>query len=307
MPHASGPHTRRSFLQHSALAAGALLAGRSARAWPDAAPYGGFKMGLQSYSLRAFSAEEALQHTSTLGVRYWESYSKHIPVSTLPANISQYKSLLSDAGVTLLAYGVVSFDEKETAAREIFDFARAVGLVSISANPKKDAATFDLLDKLVEEYQVPIAIHNHGPGALYDKADDVLAMVKDRHPLIGGCVDTGHYLRSDEDPVEVIQKLGARVFGVHLKDVRTIRDAAEMQRLTESLPRNRAEQLKREGKIFTILGEGELDVVGCLRELRKLDYQRCLSLEYEENEQNPLSDIEVCLKAVREAVEKLAG
>lgn len=298
---------RREFLQVSALAAGALVAGRSGFAFPGEDPYGGFKMGLQSYSLRAFDAEPALQHTKTLGLKYWESFSKHIPVSTLPANISRYKAMLDEAGITLLAYGVVSFDDNETAAREIFDFAKAVGLVSISANPKKNAATFDLLDTLVEEYNIPIAIHNHGPGALYDKADDVVVAVKDRHPLIGACVDTGHYLRSDENPVEVIEKLGPRVFGVHLKDVKTIRNAAEIERLSQALPQNRVNQLKREGKIFTILGEGELDVVGCLRALRKLDYQRSLSLEYEENEQNPISDIELCLKAVRDAVTKLAA
>jgi sugar phosphate isomerase/epimerase len=298
--------SRREFLQLSAASASAVFVGGSALAFADDDPYGGFKMGLQSYSLRAFDAEPALNHTRTLGLKYWESYSKHIPVSTLPANISRYKAMLDEAGVTLLAYGVVSFDDNETAAREVFDFAKAVGLISISANPKNNAATFDLLDKLVEEYGIPIAIHNHGPGALYDKADDVVVAVKDRHSLIGACVDTGHYLRSDENPVEVIEKLGPRVFGVHLKDVKTIRDAAEIERLSQTLPQNRVDQLKREGKIFTILGEGELDVVGCLRALRKLDYQRSLSLEYEESEQNPISDIELCLKAVRDAVQKLS-
>jgi sugar phosphate isomerase/epimerase len=302
----SAPLLRREFLKLSALTGGALLLCRSGRAFADDDPYGGFKMGLQSYSLRAYDAEPALQHTKTLGLKFWESFPKHIPVSTLPANVSRYKAMLDEAGVTLLAYGVVNFDDNETAARETFDFAKAVGLVSISANPKKNAATFDLLDKLVEEYGIPIAIHNHGPGALYDKADDVVVAVKDRHPLIGACVDTGHYLRSDENPVEVIERLGPRVFGVHLKDVKTIRDPAEIERLSRTLSRNRVDQLKREGKIFTILGEGELDVVGCLRALRKLDYQRSLSLEYEENEQNPLSDIELCLKAVRDAVQNLA-
>jgi sugar phosphate isomerase/epimerase len=303
----SAPLLRREFLKLSALTGGTLLLCRSGRAFADDDPYGGFKMGLQSYSLRAYDAEPALQHTKTLGLKFWESFPKHIPVSTLPANVSRYKAMLDEAGVTLLAYGVVNFDDNETAARETFDFAKAVGLVSISANPKKNAATFDLLDKLVEEYGIPIAIHNHGPGALYDKADDVVVAVKDRHPLIGACVDTGHYLRSDENPVEVIERLGPRVFGVHLKDVKTIRDPAEIERLSRTLSRNRVDQLKREGKIFTILGEGELDVVGCLRALRKLDYQRSLSLEYEESEQNPISDIELCLKAVRDAVQKLAA
>lgn len=298
--------SRRSFLQGTALAAGAAVLGMP-RSLPAAEedPYGGFRMGLQSYSLRAFKLDEALQHTRTLGVGYWEAYPGHIRLNTLPAHISRHKAKLDEAGVSLIAYGVLGFDENETKAREAFDFAQAMGLKSISANPKKNAATFDLLDRLVEEYGIPIAIHNHGPGHIYDKVDDVLEMVQDRHPKIGACVDTGHYIRSNEDPVEVIEKLGPRVFGVHLKDAKTIRDPEEIERLSKELPKHRANQLQREGKIFTILGEGELDVVGCLRALRKLQYDHCLSLEYEENADNPLSDIEVCLKTVRDAVKKV--
>ena len=265
-------------------------------------PYGGFKMGIQSYSLRGYEVDEAMAHSEKLGLHYWEAFRNHIPISTVPGYIKEQQEKLADSGITLAAYGVVGFDSNETKAREIFDFAKAMGLMSISANPKKDEATFELLDKLVEEYQIPIAIHNHGPGADYDKVDDVLKWVDGRSPLLGACVDTGHYLRSDEDPVEVIHKLGKRVFGVHLKDVRTIQSDDERAKLMKELPKNRANQLKREGKIFTILGEGELNVVGVLRALREIDYDRNLSLEYEENPQNPLSDIELCLKAVREAV-----
>ena len=47
------------------------------------------------------------------------------------------------------------------------------------------------------------------------------------------------------------------------------------------------------------------DVLGCLKVLRKLKFQNCMSLEYEENPKNPLSDIEVCLRVVREAAAKL--
>jgi sugar phosphate isomerase/epimerase len=126
---------------------------------------------------------------------------------------------------------------------------------------------------------------------------DVVDLVMNRHPQIGACIDTGHYLRSNEDPVQAIRTLGPRVFGVHLKDVRTIRDAAELAKLEKTLPEGRVRQLKAEGKLFTILGEGELDIPGCLTALREVHYSRCVSLEYEENEQNPLSDIELCLQA----------
>ena len=265
-------------------------------------PYGGFKMGLQSYSLRGYDVDEALAHSKKMGIHYWEAFSKHLPISTLPSHIQEQQAKLKDAGITLAAYGVVGFDDNETKAREIFDYAKSMGLMSISANPKKDEATFALLEKLVEEYQIPIAIHNHGPGADYDKVEDVLHWVKGRHPLIGACVDTGHYLRSDEDPVDVINKLGKRVFGVHFKDVRTIHSDEERARLMKELPQGRAAQLEREGKIFTILGEGELNIVGVLRALRNIGYDRNLSLEYEENPENPLSDIELCLKAVRDGV-----
>ena len=132
-----------------------------------------------------------------------------------------------------------------------------------------------------------IAIHNHGPGANYDKIRDVEEVVRDRHPKIGACVDTGHYLRSDEDPVDAIQRLGKRVFGVHLKDVKTL------------------ERNGKRDKLFTILGQGDLKVFECLKALRALNYENCLALEYEETPENPLSDIEISLKTVREAAARL--
>lgn len=297
--------SRRHFLQ-SAVAGGAALAvaGRASTLLA-ADDWGGFKMGLQSYTLRNFDTAQALEYTKKLGLHYWESFNKHIPVATLPATITGYKKQLGDAGVQMIAYGVVGFDANETKAREIFDFAKAMDLLSISADPQQDKATFDLLDKLVAEYDIAIGIHNHGPGHRYDKVSDTLKWVKDRHPKIGGCVDTGHYLRSDENIVEVIEQLGSRVFGVHFKDVRTIKDSAETEKLMKELTPGRAEALKKEGKIFTILGEGELDVVGCLKALKKLNYQYGVSLEYEEHPENPISDIEQCLKTVKDALTKV--
>ncbi len=283
--------TRRDLLKSTgaALAAAAVPGVLTAADPPD--PYAGFRMGIQSYSLRGYDLEQALQHTRDFGLKYWEAYPRHIPLSTVPAEVDKQKQLLASYGVTLLAYGVVGFDANETSARRIFDFAQAIGLTSISANPKKDQTVFALLEKLVEEYKIPIAIHNHGPGAEYDKISDVEEWTKDRHPLIGACVDTGHFLRSDENPVEAIERLGKRVFGCHLKDVRTVRDDAG----------------RPQRKVMTILGEGDLDTAGCLRALKKYGFDRCLSLEYEENHEHPLADIRACLEHVRAAAAKLSG
>lgn len=274
--------SRRDFLKAGAAAAAAACAAPLAieAADPATDPYRGFRMGIQSYSLRGFKVQEALEISKKLGLKFWESYPAHIPASSVPKNVEEQKAMLAAAGVKLVAFGVVGFNDNESKAREIFDFAKAIGIESISADPAKNAATFKLLDKLVEEYGIAIAIHNHGPGASYDKIDDVVNAVKDHHPKIGACVDTGHYLRSKENPVDALERLKERVFGVHLKDV-------------------------KDAKVFKILGEGDLDLLGCLKVLDKIKYKYCLALEYEENPQNPVPDIEICLQNVQKAVAKL--
>ena len=213
--------SRREFLQWTAAATGVAAMSPIIGLAADPDPYGGFKMCIQSYSLRGFDGKTAMQHSQKMGLKYWESFRNHIPMDTAPEKIEAAKAMLKEHGITLLAFGVEGFNDNEGAARKAFDFAKAMGVMSISADPQKNKATFDLLDKLVAEYDIAIAIHNHGPKASYDKVTDVQTWVKDRHPKIGACVDTGHYLRSDEDPVEVIEKLGKRVFGVHLKDFKS--------------------------------------------------------------------------------------
>jgi len=274
--------SRRDFLKTTAAAGAAALVG--ANLTPLAAaekdPYAGFRMGIQSYSLRGFDVVKALETTKKLGLHYWEAYPNHIAVSTVPAQVAKSKKLLDTAGVRMIAFGVMPFSDDETKAREYFDFAKTMGIETLSANPNKDMATFKLLDKLVEEYEINIAIHNHGPGAKYDKIDDVVNIIKGHHPRVGACVDTGHYLRSSENPVEALERLGDRVYGVHLKDVKNT-------------------------KIMTILGEGDLDVAGCLKLLKQNDYAHSLAIEYEENPDNPVSDIEVCLSHVRDVIKQL--
>jgi inosose dehydratase len=275
--------SRREFLKAGAAAVAVVCTGAAPLTADDSAndPYRGFKMGIQSYTLREFKVGEALEISKKLGLHYWESYPAHIPASSVPKNIEEQKAMLAAANVKLIAFGVVGFNDDESKAREMFDFAKKIGIESLSADPAKNEATFKLLDKLVEEYAINIAIHNHGPGASYDKIDDVVNAVKDHHPRIGACVDTGHYLRSKENPVEALERLKDRLFGVHLKDV-------------------------KDAKIFKILGEGDLDVLGCLKVLQQIKYKYCLALEYEENAKNPIPDLEICLENVRQAMAKLA-
>jgi sugar phosphate isomerase/epimerase len=241
-------------------------------------------MGLQSYSLRGIGPggkpdlDAALAATRELGLHYWESYPAHIPTVTDAPTIAAYKKKLQDAGVTVLGYGVVRLTADREAGRSVFDFARQMGLDYLSADPGPDS--FDVLDKLVEEFGVNVGIHNHGPGHRWEKIDTIAAAIKNHSPRIGCCVDTGHFLRSREDPVRAVEVFGPRAYGVHLKDV-------------------------KDARTFTILGEGDLRTAELLKTLARLNYRYGLNLEYEEKPKDPMDDIRACLKTTREAIAML--
>ena len=156
--------------------------------------------------------------TKDLGLHFWEAFPAHIPQTNDPAKIRAIKDQLEAAGVQLSGYGVVHLSSDEAANRKLFEFAKAMGLGYLSVDP--DPESFDLLDKLVEEYDVPIGIHNHGPGHRFALIDTIASAIKNHSPKIGCCIDTGHFLRSKEDPVHAVEVFGKRVYGVHLKDVK---------------------------------------------------------------------------------------
>lgn len=274
--------TRRHLLAASVAGLAAGVTVRGTWATTIQSPYGPFKMGIQSYSLRGYEVDEALAKSKELGLKYWESFRNHLPMTDDSRKLAEYKQKLDDHGITLMAYGVQRFTKNTDENRKQFEFARAMGITSLSADPDPDS--FDSLDKLVEEYKVNIAIHNHGPGARFDKIESVVKAIANHHERIGACVDTGHFLRSDESPVAAIKAFGPRTYGVHLKDVKNLPDGK---------------------KQFTVLGKGDLDIVGCLKELAKLRYEHCMALEYEENPKDPIADIRECMAAVQAAVKRV--
>src|SRR5579859_6759537 len=276
--------TRREFLS-GALVAGAglaLLPAVAARAQRAGAnPYAPFKVGLQSYSLRHFSLDDALAKTQELDLHYWEAFPDHMPITADPATISDYKAKLAAHDIRLLAYGVVDFSSDEADARRKFDFARAMNIPVLSAYPSPDS--LGLLDRLVAEYNILIAVHNHGPGDnLYWSWEKELTALNGHDKRIGICDDTGHFLRSDVSPVTAALKFRGRVYDVHLKAVKTGPDGKT--------------------KVFTEIGKpgSLLDTVGLFRELTHQKYRHLIALEYEEHEEDPMPYIKECLAATRQ-------
>ena len=172
--------SRRRFLALSAAAAAGatwfdgprVLVGAGLADGKDA--WGGFPVGVQSYSLRNYKLPEAIRHLQGMGVHYVELAGTHLPPTASDEQIAETLKMCADADLKVSAHGVNGFSKNHENNKKIFDFAKKLGIRTISANPQPDAETFGSLDKLVAEYDMRIAIHNHGPGALYDKLDSVV-------------------------------------------------------------------------------------------------------------------------------------
>src|SRR5262249_8102170 len=150
-----------------------------------------------------FDLEPALKRTKDLGLHYIELFQKHCPMNASKDAVDAILKLCKDYDVTPIAFGVEGFKNNLDENRKKFEFGKMLGIRTFSPDPDPDA--FASLDKCCEEFKISIAIHPHGPvggGKLHRwySAEVILKAVKDHHPLIGSCLDTGHLIRSAQPP-----------------------------------------------------------------------------------------------------------
>lgn len=255
--------TRRNFIKlASATAIGSVT---------FAQKIGRLKVGLQTFCLRHLPLEEALETSAKLGISYVETFGwdsdGHLPFESAPERLEQIRQILEKNQLTLEAYGVIGFYDNEIRTRKIFDFARSMKIKVITADPHP--SSYGLLEKLVDEMGIKIAIHPHGPGhEFYPGWKAVQQAIKNLHPNIGICMDVGHVTRNGESAVEGIRELGNRVYGVHLKD---------LDRRYNSVP----------------LGKGIVDIYHVLRTLERIPYSDVVSIEFElPDGQDPMDGIQ---------------
>jgi sugar phosphate isomerase/epimerase len=250
----------------------------------DARPSNRLKLGIQLYSLRGFPVDQALQHAKELGFEQVEFFSGMLPLDASMEQIAAMKGRVAELGMSISAHGVNGFGKDGSSNRKTFEFAKALGIRNITADP--DPESFDSLNDLVQEFDIRIAIHNHGPRHRYNKAVDVLQAIEGRDERIGACADLGHYIRSGEQATEVIRLLKGRLYGIHLKDF------AEMNADAKGV----------------ILGKGHLNVPGVFAALDSVGFPQdgALSLEYEENPDDPIADIRECMAVAKKARDELS-
>ena len=193
------------------------------------------------------------------------------------------KQKLADAGVKLVNYGVCGLPKDADQSRKMFDFAKEMGIETIVSEPAEDA--FDTIEKLCDEYEINVAIHNHPKPSHYWNPDTVLKVCKGRSKRIGACCDTGHWPRSGLNPIECLKKLEGRIISFHFKDLNKLSPAGH------DVP----------------WGTGACDVKGMLAEVHRQGVKAVFSIEYEYHWDNSLPEIAQCVKYFDKVAAQLAA
>jgi sugar phosphate isomerase/epimerase len=226
------------------------------------------KLGLASYTFRKFTLEQAIAMTRQVGAKYISLKDVHLPFKTTATERQQAREKVEAAGLVLISGGVIGMKNNQDEIRGYFQYAKDAGMPTIVCSPDIDA--LDEVEKMTKEYDIRIAIHNHGPGdKKYPSPLDVLRLVKNRDERMGLCIDVGHTVRLGEDPVEIIQQCARRLYDFHLKDE------------TEAAPQGKA----------TEVGRGVIDIVAVLKTLVELKYSYHVGLEYEAKENEPMPGV----------------
>jgi sugar phosphate isomerase/epimerase len=257
--------SRRSFLAASAGALTAPLAGFSAIIDDP----NDFKLGVATYSLRKFSREQAIAMLKQMHVRYINIKEFHLPVDSTSDEIKAGRKEFEDAGFIVEGGGNVSFSKDDDQdIRHKFEYAKLGGMPIIVCAPTH--VTLPKMEKFVKEYDIKIAIHNHGPeDKIFPSPLDVLKFVKSMDPRMGCCIDVGHCVRAGTDVVEAIHAAGPRLFNMHMKDLTNF-TAKESQ---------------------VAVGEGKMPIRQIFEALIRIKYPGWVDLEYEVLGDDPMPGV----------------
>ncbi|HYL74690.1 MAG TPA: sugar phosphate isomerase/epimerase [Bryobacteraceae bacterium] len=273
--------SRRTFLGATAALAAASRAGFSATTEDPRE----FKIGVATYSLRKFTRAQAIQMLKQLNVKYIDIKDVHLPLNSTPDEIKAARKEFEDAGFIIEGGGNVSFQkDDEQDIRNKFEYAKLAGLPLIVCAPTH--ATLPKMEKYVKEYNIKIALHNHGPeDKHFPTPQSVLDAVKDMDPRCGLCMDIGHSARTGVDIVESARQAGSRLLSMHTKDL--------------------ADTTAKGSQCD--VGDGVLPIVGLFRQLHKMNYTGGVMLEYEIHDTDPMPGMQKSLAYERGVAAALRG
>ncbi len=224
------------------------------------------KLGVASYSLRKFKRDKAIEIIKECRAKYVSVKAFHLPYEDSPGELAAGCMDFKQAGLEIVGGGVITLKkDDDNDIRKYFEYAKTCGMHVMVIAPTPQ--TLPRIEKFVKEYNIKVAVHNHGPEDKYFPGpDDVLKVVKDMDVRVGVCLDTGHTTRTGVDIIESMTRTGKRLHDVHIKDLRDLMDK----------------------KSQCTVGEGKMPVTAIFRKLEEMEYPGYVNLEYEIKADDPL-------------------
>ena len=263
--------TRRKFIQSSAIALSIryrfpLLVLQKLRREQQLIK-GVFKDGNGGYTFVNYSIEQTIEIMNRVAINNLSVKEFHLPLNSTQEKIDEVLSKFKNGGINVYTVGVIYMRSQADVDRA-FDYAKRVGVDMIVGVP-----TYDLLsytESKVKEYNIRIAIHNHGPeDKLYPGPKDVYERIHKMDKRVGLCLDIGHAFRAGANLEKVVIDYAPRIFDLHIKDVTAA---------------------KADAKAIEV-GRGAIDFNALIAVLRKVGYNGSCSIEYEKDMKDVLPGI----------------
>ena len=271
-----------------------------------------FKLGLAGYTMHKKSLDETLEVMQALDLHYLCVKDFHLKYTANDSEIVAFKAKCAKFGVTGYGLGPLYTDSNEK-VRAYFEFAKRFGATMVVGVPFEPAAPgqpdkwnerlasrkqLEYIDKLVKEFDIRYAIHNHGPQVanMFPDVQFGYEMIKDLDKRIGFCMDVGWEFGCGCDPAETIRKYGDRIYDIHLKNFAV--DIPGGRILSKEVPHS-----------FTTvpMPRGRIDYKKVFKALSDVGYNGVCSFEYERDFENNFGGLAESVGYARGVCDALDG
>jgi inosose dehydratase len=234
-------------------------------------------IAIQSWCFRHFKTlAEFFPKLKASGVSATELCAVHANFGD-PSTASTTAKQFADAGVKIVAIGVEYLSGDYAKDKSRFEWCKAAGVKNMSISFKPQAMFDGLknIEKLADEFDLQLGIHNHGGYDWLGNPTILEYLFSKTSKRIGLHLDTAWAIDANQNPVEMAEKFIDRLVGVHVKD------------FTYSPKREPTD---------VIIGTGSLDLPRFMGVLKNANFAGPLVIEYEGDEQNPVPALSECVK-----------
>jgi sugar phosphate isomerase/epimerase len=252
-----------SFLRAAAFAALALtfLASVHAATPKKSNP----ELGLQTWTCRNMKFDEVVDFAVKHGITKLQFIANHFDPNGTREETLRKKAILDQKGLVAYSFGVNRTSMDKEANRKLFEFAKLMGIKVIIVEPR-NMDEWDNLEELVKEYDLKLAIHNHGTGTVYGDPATVKKILGARDKRIGVCLDVGWITAAGFDAATVFRDYGAeRVFDMHFKD--------------KVVDKNAKDKNGNPVATDTEIGKGQTDYPALFAQIKKSGWSGVMAIE----------------------------